>query len=144
VNIDGAVLGLRAVLPAMVRRKEGAVVLTASLSGLSPLPSDPLYSASKHFIVGLMRSVALQLSETGVRVMALCPGATDTPIIKSPRRKDLNLLNPRDVATSLVNLLESGVTGTALAVMVGQPVVPWAFKDIPTKSRPGAEREYHA
>lgn len=139
VNIDGAVLGLRAVLPAMLERNEGSVVLTASLSGLSPLPADPLYSASKHFIVGLMRSVALQLRQSQVRVMALCPGATDTPILSSSQRSTLTLLSPKDVAVALVELLERGQSGTALVVTVSGAAYPWSFTDVPAVSRPGAE-----
>ena len=140
VNIDGAVLGLRTVLPAMLKRNEGAVVLTASTSGLSPLPTDPLYSGSKHFVVGMMRSLAIQLRETRVRVMALCPGATDTPILTPNKRTGLELLRPEDVAASIVDLLENGETGTALAVTVGG-AVPWNFVDVPADFRPGVKAQ---
>src|SRR5688572_27735534 len=58
VNVDGVVLGLRALLPAMSRRRAGRIVVTASVGGLTPVPFDPLYAMTKHAIVGLVRSLA--------------------------------------------------------------------------------------
>jgi NAD(P)-dependent dehydrogenase (short-subunit alcohol dehydrogenase family) len=113
-------------------------VLTASLSGVSPLPPDPLYAGTKHFVIGLMRSTALQLAGTGVRIGALCPGATDTPIIPDEFRGLVPLLDVAVVAAAAVDLLETGESGTALTVPFGREPAPWTFTDVPAELRPGA------
>ena len=58
VNVDGVVFGLRAAIRAMERRGGGAIVATASIAGLIPFPPDPVYDATKHAVVGLIRSAA--------------------------------------------------------------------------------------
>ena len=80
VNVDGIVLGvlhLRTVMDA------GAIVATASLAGLTGMPSDPVYSLTKHAVVGFVRSMAPQL--TPIRLNAVCPGIADTPMIDGQR-----------------------------------------------------------
>ena len=85
VNLDGVVYGLVAVLPALRKRGGGDVVVTASLAGLTPMPMDAVYSATKHAVVGLVRSVAVTCAGEGIRVNALCPGFTDTAMIDGIR-----------------------------------------------------------
>ena len=80
VNVDGVVLGvlrLREVMDA------GAIVATASLAGLTGMPSDPVYSLTKHAVVGFVRSMAPQLEP--IRLNAVCPGIADTPMIDGQR-----------------------------------------------------------
>jgi NAD(P)-dependent dehydrogenase (short-subunit alcohol dehydrogenase family) len=80
VNVRGAFLGLQHVLPVMKRQGGGAIVNVASRAGVRGLPTQAPYSASKHAVIGLSRSVALEVAADGVRVNAICPGPVDTPM----------------------------------------------------------------
>ena len=73
VNVDGVVFGLQTLLPFWA--PGAAIVGTASLAGVTPSAIDPLYAMSKHAVVGLVRSLAPELSKRGIRIHALCPGA---------------------------------------------------------------------
>ncbi|TIC80001.1 SDR family oxidoreductase [Nocardioides sp. GY 10127] len=80
VNLVGVWLGLQHQLPHMLAAGRGSVVNTASLAGLKGLPLGAAYALSKHAVVGLTRSVALEHAQAGVRVNAVCPAAVDTPM----------------------------------------------------------------
>src|SRR5205807_3735525 len=81
VNVDGVFLGVRAVLPALQRRGGGAIVATASLAGLTAFVIDPVYTASKHAVVGLVRSLAPLLEPRRITINAVCPGIVETPLV---------------------------------------------------------------
>jgi len=74
VNLRGPVLGIRAALPALRAAGGGAIVVTASVSGLFGDPSMWAYNASKGGVINLVRSVAIDLGNEGIRVNAVCPG----------------------------------------------------------------------
>ena len=92
VNVKGVFLGLRHVLPVMLRQKAGAVVNTASVAGLVATPGMPAYVASKHAVIGLTKTAAGEVARQGVRVNAVCPGPVDTRMIHSLER----MLSPDD------------------------------------------------
>lgn len=81
VNLLGAWRTMQAVLPEMVARGSGAIVATASVGGLVGAAGLCPYVASKHGVVGLVRSVAVTVAKSGVRVNALCPSMIDTAMV---------------------------------------------------------------
>jgi A-factor type gamma-butyrolactone 1'-reductase (1S-forming) len=83
VNLRGVFLAMRAELPALLARGSGAIVNVASVGGLVGVPNLSAYTASKHAVVGLTRSVALEYATTGIRINAVAPGGTDTALLAS-------------------------------------------------------------
>lgn len=111
VNLGGVVYGLQALLPRM-RPRGGAICVTASLVGLVPLPIDPMYSATKHALVGLVRSVAAASEGSGVRINAICPGGVDTPIVPAALRGEGIAMMPVEaLAEEVDDLLQRGANG---------------------------------
>ena len=74
VNINGVLRCVRAVLPHMMARRAGDVIITSSISGLEDIVWEPVYSASKHAVRGLTHTLRRQVAEFGVRVGAVAPG----------------------------------------------------------------------
>ncbi len=95
VNVKGVFLGLRHVLPVMLRQQRGAVVNTASVAGLVATRGMPAYVASKHAVIGLTKTAAGEVARQGVRINAVCPGSVDTRMIHSLEAQ----LNPSDPAS---------------------------------------------
>ncbi|PMC33775.1 oxidoreductase [Bacillus sp. UMB0899] len=83
VNVLGAFLGLKYVLPIMKEQRSGAVVNTASNGGLLGAPGMGLYVASKHAVLGLNKTASLEAADYGVRVNAVAPSGVDTQMMKS-------------------------------------------------------------
>lgn len=121
VNIDGPVFGVSAAIGALA--PGGAIVVTASVAGLIAWPPDPVYTISKHGLVGYVRSIAPSLHEKGITINAVCPGATghfDPGQIPD----GLAVLAPETVAAAMVELATDGGTGRAASVVADrEPVV---------------------
>jgi len=81
VNLKGAWLGMRSVIPAMKSQKSGSIILTSSIQGLAALAGTTAYTTSKHAVVGMMKGAALELAEHGIRVNAIHPGYVETPMM---------------------------------------------------------------
>jgi NAD(P)-dependent dehydrogenase (short-subunit alcohol dehydrogenase family) len=144
VNVMGAVHATQAVLPAMKGRPYGRIVMVASTAGLKGYPYVSAYVAAKHAVVGLMRSLALELASTNVTANAVCPGFTDTDLVagsidtimsKTGRSREQaaaelakhnpqgRLVTPQEVADTVLWLCGTGagaVTGQAIAVAGGE------------------------
>ena len=71
VNVDGIVFGTRAVVPELVERGGGAVVATSSLAGIVAFAGDPIYTLTKHAVVGFVRAVAPRLAEHRITINAI-------------------------------------------------------------------------
>lgn len=86
INVKGTWRCLRAELAAMKPRGRGAIVNTSSIAGVRGFPGLAAYTASKHAILGLTRSAALDAAAWGIRVNCLCPGTTRTPMMEQQMR----------------------------------------------------------
>lgn len=84
VNLKGLWLCMKHEIAAMQRSGGGAIVNVASINGLSGTPTASIYSATKHAVIGLTRSAARETIAQGIRINAVCPGATDTPFQHRP------------------------------------------------------------
>jgi NAD(P)-dependent dehydrogenase (short-subunit alcohol dehydrogenase family) len=83
VNLKGCFLSMKHEIPAMLAAGGGAIVNTSSIRGVLGRPGLSPYAASKHGVVGLTKSAALDYAASGIRINAICPGATDTPMFRS-------------------------------------------------------------
>jgi 3-hydroxybutyrate dehydrogenase len=144
VHLMGAVYATQAVLPGMIERGFGRVVNVASTAGLKGYPYVSAYCAAKHALVGLTRALAAETAKRGVTVNAVCPGYTDTDLVrdslegvarKTGRPRDAvladyvkdapigRLIKPEEVAAAVVYLCSpdaAAVTGATLAVAGGE------------------------
>ena len=122
VNIDGGVFGVSAAIPALVQ-SGGAIVITASVAGLIAWPPDPVYTISKHGLVGYVRSIAPALDDRGITINAVCPGATGH--FEPGQIPDgLAVLAPEALAEAMLEIATDGGTGRAASVVAGrEPVV---------------------
>lgn len=82
VNQVGVFLGMRTVVPAMVASGGGSIVNISSIEGLAGAPGCVAYSASKHAVVGMTKSAALELAPLGIRVNSVNPGPVDTAMAR--------------------------------------------------------------
>src|SRR5882757_9530965 len=83
VNVVGVFLGLKHVLPVMLKQNKGSIINTASIAGLMGSPLIAVYSASKHAVIGLTKTAALECTATGVRVNCVCPGLIDSRMLSA-------------------------------------------------------------
>ena len=121
-NNDGVVFGLRRM--AQVMEAGSAIVVTSSLAGLTTMYTDPIYSATKHFVVGLVRSAAFQLGERGITINCVCPAVVDTPMVGDLRDRILaagiDLLTAEEIADVVLAAAREGSTGQAWTCLPGR------------------------
>ncbi|HEY1699643.1 MAG TPA: glucose 1-dehydrogenase [Trebonia sp.] len=135
VNLTGTFFCMKYEVPALRRRGGGVIVNTASNGGLYAIPQAPAYVASKHGVVGLSKAAAVDYAADGIRVNALCPAITRTPMYESvaagtdmTARQEAatplgRLAGPGEIAAAAVWLCSdqaSYVTGIAMSVDGGR------------------------
>lgn len=143
VNVDQVFFGLRAAVRVMEPRGGGSIVVTASLAGLTGFGVDPVYTLTKHAVVGLVRGAAANLAARGVTVTAVCPGIVDTPLIAASRHVLVDagfpMLEADDIAATVLQALATGRPGDCFAVQPGRAPEPYRFAGIPGPRVAGRE-----
>lgn len=134
VNVDAVVFGTHAALPALKQRGGGAIVATASLAGLTALPVDPVYTATKHAVVGIARSMGPALAPDNIRFNAVCPGFAETKILEPIRglvnEMGVPIMAAEEVAAVVQHLFEGDMTGECHFVQPGRTGA-FRFSNIP-------------
>ena len=119
-NLDGVFFGARAVLPGMIERGRGHVVVTASMAGLGAMPGDITYTATKHAVVGLVKSLGATLEQsgqTGVCISAICPGFVNTPLVPSDaqsfiKEMGMPVIDPARVGEAAMQAIAAHANGS--------------------------------
>jgi len=132
VNVDGVVLGVSRLARVLER---GTIVVTASLAGLVGMPLDPVYSLTKHALVGFVRSIAPVLEP--IRINAICPGIADTPMLDLHDQRatfvaaGFPLLHADEVADAMWLAATSERSGECWFVQPGRTPAPFRFPNVP-------------
>ena len=113
-----------------------AIIATASLAGIIPFPPDPCYDASKHAVVGFIRSVAQTLAPQGILANTVNPGMTDTNILNAETKDffasiDFPLMPAEQIAQAIVDILEAGRYGECWVCQPGRESLPYRFGSVP-------------
>jgi SDR family mycofactocin-dependent oxidoreductase len=152
VNLTGVWRSAKAVARHMIERESGSIVITSSMNGVETAMDNSAYTAGKHGVIGLMKSIALELARFGIRCNAVCPGAINTPMTNHPLAwakyagheggaeaemlesgyryhvlKGKGFLSPQVIADTALYLnsdLASAVTGAAIPVDAGHLLLP--------------------
>jgi NAD(P)-dependent dehydrogenase (short-subunit alcohol dehydrogenase family) len=134
INLDGVAFGIHAVTPALRARGGGAIVATSSLAGLTGVPMEPIYSANKHAVVGLVRALGPVLGADGIRINAVCPGFAESALTAGMRPQleeaGFQLMKAEDVADVVMTLFGGDMTGECWFVQPGRTAA-FEFRNVP-------------
>ncbi len=115
VNVRGVWLGLKYVIPEMEKRGGGSIVITSSMAGVAGAPQISPYAASKHAVVGIMRSIASECGHLGIRVNTVNPGLISTRMTDS-LAEQMNPQSPDQTKRDYAQRIPLGRYGTPLEV----------------------------
>ncbi len=113
VNLDGAFLAVRYAAPMMKAQKKGAIIFTSSTAGLYGFPNRAPYAAAKWGVIGLMKTVAMELGPYGIRANAICPGSVEGPRIERVLEREAALKG-----TTRDAIYEGYASGTSMRTFV--------------------------
>jgi ribitol 2-dehydrogenase len=109
LNVNATFRSVRAVLPHMVERKSGDIVITSSIAGLVPVVWEPVYTASKHAVQAFVHTVRRQVAKYGIRVGAIAPGPVVTALLSDWPKEKLeaalaagDVMDPTEVAAAVL------------------------------------------
>lgn len=112
LNVNAVFRSVHAVLPHMVERRSGDIIVTSSIAGLVPVVWEPIYTASKHAVHAFVHTVRRQVAKHGLRVGAVAPGPVVTALIKDWPKEKLEqemasggLIEPKEVAAAVLFML---------------------------------------
>jgi ribitol 2-dehydrogenase len=112
LNVNALFRSIHAVLPHMVERKSGDIIVTSSIAGLVPVVWEPIYTASKHAVQAFVHTVRRQVAKYGLRVGAVAPGPVVTALIKDWPKEKIEeemaaggLMQPVEVAQAVLFML---------------------------------------
>ncbi|MBB3456038.1 ribitol 2-dehydrogenase [Rhizobium sp. BK313] len=115
LNINAAFRSVQAVLPHMVERKTGDIIMTSSIAGLVPVVWEPIYTASKHAVQAFVHTVRRQVAKHGIRVGAVAPGPVVTALISDWPKAKL------DETIAAGGLMEATEVAEAVLFMLSRP-----------------------
>jgi len=134
VNLDGVAYGVLATVPHLNQRG-GAICVTSSMAGLTGQAEDPVYSMTKHGVIGLVRSLAPTLAKQGISIGTVCPAGVDTSMVPPDYRDaGYSFAPPDHIAETLEMILDTPADDTgAIWVSMGidQPV--WRYEFAPLR-----------
>ena len=115
-NVDGVILGTRACAPVIAASGGGTLLATSSAAGVIAFPPDPIYTATKHAVVGFVRSIAPQLVAQKIDIHAILPGAVDTNILQrnvaeEARAHGVQIMAPENIAEAALQAAQHPETG---------------------------------
>ncbi len=134
-NVDGVMLGARACIPLMAASGGGALIVTASAAGVIAFPPDPIYTASKHAVVGFVRAMAPWLEAQGIGCHAIMPGIVDTGLLAEgmadrAREMGVPIIPPAEIAEAVVGAACSPETGGLWICLADRPAARYTFAPV--------------
>lgn len=136
INLWAVIRGTEAAVPLIRRSGGGVIVNSASMAGLVPFDTDPIYAATKHGVVGFTRSLTFLKDEANIRVNCICPTFVDTALPRrrlqsmSPQERAgweaalsrMPMISPAEVAQVILDIVrDDTINGQAIALTFGQP-----------------------
>ncbi len=115
LNVNAAFRSVRAVLPHMMERRTGDIIMTSSIAGLVPVVWEPIYTASKHAVQAFVHTVRRQVAKHGIRVGAVAPGPVITALIADWPQEKL------EAAKAAGDLMEAEEVAAAVKFMLTRP-----------------------